>query len=67
MEINWANHGECGVRLGILRFGVIHKKVGPALNRSAKGIKNNLKIEAQSSRLKNWCQATVIRYYDILN
>jgi len=31
--------------------GVIHKKVGPALKHGAKGIKNNLKIEAQSSRL----------------
>jgi len=33
------------------RQGVIHKKVGPALKHSAKGIKNNLKIEAQCSRL----------------
>jgi hypothetical protein len=40
-----------GVRLGILEFSIIHKKVSPALKRSAKGIKNYIKIEAQSSRL----------------
>ena len=33
------------------RGNVIHKKVGPPLKHSAKGINNNLKIEAQSSPL----------------
>jgi len=40
-----------GVRLGILGFSIIHKKVGPAPKRSAKGIRNYIRIEAQSSRL----------------